>query len=109
MVSNLSAGSALCFFLAAHTFPTALRALWGRSASELDAHAAAALSSLPRLDANADPEHLATIDERESLGTLLKMTRCSDLGLQQIFFAEVDISGAASSESDGDTDHDTRR
>ncbi|KAF7791570.1 hypothetical protein EIP86_002586 [Pleurotus ostreatoroseus] len=97
--------SGLCFFLAAHTFPTALRALWGRSAREIDAETAAALdlcslSSLPRLDLSLD----VSVDpyEKESLGILLKMTRCGDLGLQQIFFAEVDISGAASESQESD-------
>lgn len=72
----------MCFILVAHKYPAAIRSTWGRMAEELSDEI------WDELDAPGD--------DTMGLSTMLKMTRCHDLGLSQIFFSGDD--GASESE-----------
>ncbi|RPD76987.1 hypothetical protein L226DRAFT_483228 [Lentinus tigrinus ALCF2SS1-7] len=83
--------SPVCFILASYNYPGAIRSTWGRMAEELD-------------DATWDlldgPGQSAPVDDM-GLGMLVKMTRCHDLGLGQLFFPDLDLdSDATCNESD---------
>ncbi|PCH43006.1 hypothetical protein WOLCODRAFT_47734, partial [Wolfiporia cocos MD-104 SS10] len=68
--------SPLCFIVAAYAYPGAagiIRAAWGHIAEEMDTAAWDALDTEP------------TRPDSAGLCSLLKMTRCSDLGLSEIF------------------------
>ncbi|OJT14262.1 hypothetical protein TRAPUB_9204 [Trametes pubescens] len=96
-LTNMFAGSPICFILAAYNYPGAIRSTWGRMAEELD-------------DATWDLLGAPTSSNDLGLGMLLKMTRCHDLGLAQLFFpdladstreeegAEAEVSGEEGSE-----------
>ena len=81
-------GSPVCFILASYNYPGAIRSTWGRMAEELD-DATWDLLDGPGQQAND-----------MGLGMLLKMTRCHDLGLGQLFFPEMemDSDGTANEE-----------
>ncbi|EKM52318.1 uncharacterized protein PHACADRAFT_211590 [Phanerochaete carnosa HHB-10118-sp] len=85
--------SALCFMLVAYRFPAAIRSTWGRMAEELSDETWDELDG-PLPGGAAD-----------SLGfsMMLKMTRCHDLGLSQLFGVEEDGEG---SEDIGEEDAD---
>ncbi|EIW56685.1 uncharacterized protein TRAVEDRAFT_73150 [Trametes versicolor FP-101664 SS1] len=68
--------SPVCFILAAYNYPGAIRSTWGRMAEELD-------------DATWDLLGTPTSSNDLGLGMLLKMTRCHDLGLAQLFFPDL--------------------
>ncbi|KAJ3554564.1 hypothetical protein NM688_g3044 [Phlebia brevispora] len=90
--------STLCFFLAAHQYPTAVRSMWGRMVEELDDETRAeldlnSLSSLPIIQDDSDSDGKSSLSL--GLGILFRMTRCSDLDLKQIFFSEQDLPDAA--------------
>ena len=69
----------MCFILASYNYPGAIRSTWGRMAEELD-DATWDLLDGPGQRAND-----------MGLGMLLKMTRCHDLGLGQLFFPELEF------------------
>ncbi|KAH9948079.1 hypothetical protein B0H21DRAFT_806180 [Amylocystis lapponica] len=71
--------SSLCFVLAAFNFPGAIRSTWGRMAEELDD------ATWDLLDGPGQQQNDV------GLGMLLKMTRCHDLGLAQLFFPDLDV------------------
>ncbi|OBZ74911.1 hypothetical protein A0H81_05322 [Grifola frondosa] len=81
--------SPVCFILAAYNYPGAIRSTWGRMAEELDDE------TWDLLDGPG------TQVEDMGLGMLLKMTRCHDLGLGQLFFPNLDL------DSDGSSDEET--
>lgn len=92
-------GSPVCFILAAYNYPGAIRSTWGRMAEELD-------------DATWDlldgPGQGAPVDDM-GLGMLVKMTRCHDLGLGQLFFPDLDLeSDATCHEADSESDESGR-
>ena len=101
MVPNHFVGSPVCFILAAYNYPGAIRSTWGRMAEELD-------------DATWDlldgPGQSAPVNDM-GLGMLVKMTRCHDLGLGQLFFPDLDLdSDATCHEIDSESEHgDGRR
>ncbi|KAI0632829.1 hypothetical protein C8Q77DRAFT_1059026, partial [Trametes polyzona] len=68
--------SPVCFILAAYNYPGAIRSTWGRMAEELDDATWDLLGAAPRAN-------------DLGLGMLLKMTRCHDLGLAQLFFPDL--------------------
>ena len=70
----------MCFVLAAFNYPGAIRAAWGRMAEELDAETWDLL----------DGPGTAAVQNDRGLGMLLKMTRCADLGLGEMFFPDDD-------------------
>ena len=74
-------GSPVCFILAAYNYPGAIRSTWGRMADELDD------ATWDLLDGPGQRAHDA------GLGMLLKMTRCHDLGLAQLFFPDLAVDG----------------
>lgn len=84
--------SALCFMLVAHRYPAVLRGCWGRVGDEL------ADATWDELDA---PLPRSAADEGLGFSMVLKMTRCHDLGLGQLFGVDDDGEGA-----DGDEDED---
>ncbi|RDX43638.1 hypothetical protein OH76DRAFT_1360976 [Lentinus brumalis] len=91
--------SPVCFILAAYNYPGAIRSTWGRMAEELD-------------DATWDlldgPGQGAPVDDM-GLGMLVKMTRCHDLGLGQLFFPDLDLeSDATCHEADSESDESGR-
>ena len=74
-------GSALCFILVAYRYPAAIRSTWGRMAEELS-------------DAvwdELDGPGLSDKPDNMGLSMMLKMTRCHDLGLGQLFFPDLDM------------------
>ncbi|KAI1782927.1 hypothetical protein LXA43DRAFT_1048934 [Ganoderma leucocontextum] len=71
--------SPVCFILASYNYPGAIRSTWGRMAEELD-DATWDLLDSPGQRAND-----------MGLGMLLKMTRCHDLGLGQLFFPDLEF------------------
>lgn len=73
-------GSPMCFVLAAFNYPGAIRSAWGRMAEELDAEAWDLL----------DGPGTSAVQNDRGLGMLLKMTRCADLGLGEMFFPDED-------------------
>ncbi|KAI0351652.1 hypothetical protein OH77DRAFT_1410795 [Trametes cingulata] len=77
--------SPVCFILAAYNYPGAIRSTWGRMAEELDDATWDLLGAPPRA-------------QDLGLGMLLKMTRCHDLGLGQLFFPELALEGEEGSE-----------
>ncbi|KAI0830105.1 hypothetical protein BC628DRAFT_1356443 [Trametes gibbosa] len=82
--------SPVCFILAAYNYPGAIRSTWGRMAEELDDATWDLLGAAPRAN-------------DQGLGMLLKMTRCHDLGLAQIFFPDLaDGAGEYVDYGDGD-------
>lgn len=76
LTHHSSTGSPVCFILAAYNYPGAIRSTWGRMAEELD-------------DATWDLLGTPTSSNDLGLGMLLKMTRCHDLGLAQLFFPDL--------------------
>ncbi|KAI0696404.1 hypothetical protein C8T65DRAFT_663849 [Cerioporus squamosus] len=91
--------SPVCFILAAYNYPGAIRSTWGRMAEELD-------------DATWDlldgPGQSAPVNDM-GLGMLVKMTRCHDLGLGQLFFPDLDLeSDATCHEPDSESDENER-
>ncbi|KAI0632833.1 hypothetical protein C8Q77DRAFT_848994 [Trametes polyzona] len=81
--------SPVCFILAAYNYPGAIRSTWGRMAEELDDATWDLLGAAPRAN-------------DLGLGMLLKMTRCHDLGLAQLFFPDLGLleeSGEGSEET----------
>ena len=79
LTSHVCLGSPVCFILASYNYPGAIRSTWGRMAEELD-DATWDLLDGPGQRAND-----------MGLGMLLKMTRCHDLGLGQLFFPELEF------------------
>lgn len=99
------AGSPVCFILAAYNYPGAIRSTWGRMAEELDDATWDLLGAAPRAN-------------DQGLGMLLKMTRCHDLGLAQIFFPDLadgeaeageyeDYGGGVEAEGSGEGSEET--
>ncbi|EJF59238.1 hypothetical protein DICSQDRAFT_109054 [Dichomitus squalens LYAD-421 SS1] len=84
--------SPVCFILASYNYPGAIRSTWGRMAEELD-DATWDLLDGPGQQAND-----------MGLGMLLKMTRCHDLGLGQLFFPELDMDSDGTAHEEGDED-----
>ncbi|KAI8972589.1 hypothetical protein BD414DRAFT_540230 [Trametes punicea] len=80
--------SPICFILASYNYPGAIRSTWGRMAEELDD------ATWDLLDAPHAPQPVQDL----GLGMLLKMTRCHDLGLGQLFFPELDLDADRSDE-----------
>lgn len=76
---HICLGSPVCFILASYNHPGAIRSTWGRMAEELD-DATWDLLDGPGQRAND-----------MGLGMLLKMTRCHDLGLGQLFFPDLEF------------------
>ncbi|EPS96237.1 hypothetical protein FOMPIDRAFT_1032530 [Fomitopsis schrenkii] len=72
--------SPMCFVLAAFNYPGAIRSAWGRMAEELDAETWDLL----------DGPGTSAVQNDRGLGILLKMTRCADLGLSEMFFPDED-------------------
>ena len=78
-------GSPLCFLLAGINFPHAIiYSTWGQMAEDL---------SDETWDALDHPDR--RIADDRGLGMLLKMTRCHDLGLGQLFFPGEDMDAEA--------------
>ncbi|TBU52557.1 hypothetical protein BD310DRAFT_940011 [Dichomitus squalens] len=84
--------SPVCFILASYNYPGAIRSTWGRMAEELD-DATWDLLDGPGQQAND-----------MGLGMLLKMTRCHDLGLGQLFFPELEMDSDGTAHEEGDED-----
>ncbi|KAI0789194.1 hypothetical protein C8Q75DRAFT_766936 [Abortiporus biennis] len=85
--------SPVCFILAAYNYPAAIRSTWGRMGEELSDEAWDAIeeSSMKYND--------------NGLGMLLKMTRCHDLGLGQLFFPGEEFSGETDNLREEKEDH----
>ena len=79
LIVHVNSGSPVCFILASYNYPGAIRSTWGRMAEELD-DATWDLLDGPGQRAND-----------MGLGMLLKMTRCHDLGLGQLFFPDLEF------------------
>lgn len=77
------AGSALCFILVAYRYPAAIRSTWGRMAEELS----------DEVWEELDGPGLSDKPDKMGLSMMLKMTRCHDLGLGQLFFPGEDMEG----------------
>ena len=91
LTSYVCLGSPVCFILASYNYPGAIRSTWGRMAEELD-DATWDLLDGPGQRAND-----------MGLGMLLKMTRCHDLGLGQLFFPEMELdSDGTANEEEGE-------
>ncbi|KZT69453.1 hypothetical protein DAEQUDRAFT_690988 [Daedalea quercina L-15889] len=73
--------SPMCFVLAAFNYPGTIRSAWGRTAEELDAETWDLL----------DGPGTSAVQNDRGLGMVLKMTRCADLGLAEMFFPEDDL------------------
>ncbi|KAH9837799.1 uncharacterized protein C8Q71DRAFT_808328 [Rhodofomes roseus] len=73
--------SPMCFVLAAFNYPGAIRSAWGRMAEELDAETWDLL----------DGPGTSAVQNDRGLGMLLKMTRCADLGLGEMFFPDEEL------------------
>ncbi|KAI0920448.1 hypothetical protein AcV5_010177 [Taiwanofungus camphoratus] len=71
--------SPVCFILAAYNYPGAICSTWGRLAEELNDETWDLLDGPGRRQDDV------------GLGMLLKMTRCHDLGLAQLFFPDLDV------------------
>ncbi|PIL26062.1 hypothetical protein GSI_11816 [Ganoderma sinense ZZ0214-1] len=80
--------SPVCFILASYNYPGAIRSTWGRMAEELD-DATWDLLDGPGQRAND-----------MGLGMLLKMTRCHDLGLGQLFFPDLEFDSDETANED---------
>ncbi|KIP09396.1 hypothetical protein PHLGIDRAFT_116347 [Phlebiopsis gigantea 11061_1 CR5-6] len=76
--------SALCFVLAAYRYPAAIRSTWGRMAEELS----------DEVWDELDGPGLGDRPDTMGLSMMLKMTRCHDLGLGQLFFPGQDMDDA---------------
>ena len=96
-------GSPVCFILASYNYPGAIRATFGRRAEDISDEV---------WDELEGPG--AGAEDRLGLGTMLKMTRCHDLGLAQLLFpgaewvdggededAQEDAESGSEWESDG--------
>ncbi|CDO70416.1 hypothetical protein BN946_scf184999.g57 [Trametes cinnabarina] len=88
--------SPICFILASYNYPGAIRSTWGRMAEELDD------ATWDLLGAPHTPQPVQDL----GLGMLLKMTRCHDLGLGQLFFPNLDLEAE---KSDGESSEETVR
>ena len=86
-------GSALCFILVAYRYPAAIRSTWGRMAEELSDETWEEL----------DCPGLGDKPDTMGLSMMLKMTRCHDLGLGQLFFPGEEIDDL--DEEQEDTPH----
>ena len=86
----------MCFVLAAFNYPGAIRAAWGRMAEELDAETWDLL----------DGPGTAAVQNDRGLGRLLKMTRCADLGLGEMFFPDDEDAQAFGDKQDGEEDEE---
>ena len=84
----------MCFVLAAFNYPGAIRAAWGRLAEELDAETWDLL----------DGPGTAAVQNDRGLGMLLKMTRCADLGLGEMFFPDDEDDLAPEDEGEGEAE-----
>ncbi|KAH9915337.1 uncharacterized protein B0H18DRAFT_1215581 [Fomitopsis serialis] len=73
--------SPMCFVLAAFNYPGVIRSAWGRMAEELDAETWDLL----------DGPGMSAVQNDRGLGMLLKMTRCTDLGLGEMFFPDEEL------------------
>ncbi|KAI0334144.1 hypothetical protein GY45DRAFT_1243126 [Cubamyces sp. BRFM 1775] len=91
--------SPVCFILAAYNYPGAIRSTWGRMAEELDD------ATWDLLDAPHGPNAVQDL----GLGMLLKMTRCHDLGLGQLFFPDLEVDRDDSDEGSGEGSEETVR
>ncbi|KAJ8472945.1 hypothetical protein ONZ51_g8185 [Trametes cubensis] len=91
--------SPVCFILAAYNYPGAIRSTWGRMAEELDD------ATWDLLDAPHGPNAVQDL----GLGMLLKMTRCHDLGLGQLFFPYLELDREGSDEGSGEGSEETVR
>ncbi|KAH9887079.1 hypothetical protein C8Q73DRAFT_714618 [Cubamyces lactineus] len=91
--------SPVCFILAAYNYPGAIRSTWGRMAEELDD------ATWDLLDAPHGPNAVQDL----GLGMLLKMTRCHDLGLGQLFFPDLELDRDGSDEGSGEGSEETVR
>ena len=97
LTSHVCLGSPVCFILASYNYPGAIRSTWGRMAEELD-DATWDLLDGPGQRAND-----------MGLGMLLKMTRCHDLGLGQLFFPDMEFdSDATCNEPDSEREEDMK-
>jgi hypothetical protein len=68
----------LCYLLVAHDYPGAIRSTFGRRAEDISDEVWEELNG-PGSGA----------DDKMGLGMLLKMTRCHDMGLEQLIFSSV--------------------
>ncbi|CCM00978.1 uncharacterized protein FIBRA_03026 [Fibroporia radiculosa] len=75
--------SPVCFIVASFNYPGAIRSTWGRGEEELDDETWDML----------DGPGAGAAKNDMGLGLLLKMTRCSDLGLGELFFPDEDMDG----------------
>ena len=91
-------GSALCYFLVAHNYPGAIRSTFGRRAEDISDEV------WDELDGPG-----AGAEDRMGFGMLLKMTRCHDMGLEQLILPGLNEPQTAQEESDesDDEDYDT--
>ncbi|KAI0742663.1 hypothetical protein C8Q80DRAFT_1273285 [Daedaleopsis nitida] len=86
--------SPICFILASYNYPGAIRSTWGRVAEELDD------ATWDLLDAPGQTNDMG-------LGMLLKMTRCHDLGLGQLFFPDMELeSDSTCNDTDSELEED---
>ncbi|KAI0791537.1 hypothetical protein BC629DRAFT_1287782 [Irpex lacteus] len=81
--------SALCYFLVAHNYPGAIRSTFGRRAEDIPDDA------WDELNGGGEGGGGGT-EDRMGLGMLLRMTRCHDMGLEQLI-----LPGLAEAVSDG--------
>lgn len=86
-------GSALCFILVAYQYPAAIRSTWGRMAEELS----------DEVWEELDRPGLSDKPDKMGLSMMLKMTRCHDLGLGQLFFPGEDMEGQMEENEHSDT------
>ncbi|KAI0089981.1 hypothetical protein BDY19DRAFT_888713 [Irpex rosettiformis] len=86
--------SALCYFLVAHNYPSAIRSTFGRRAEDISDEAWNELNGPG-----------AGAEDKMGLGMLLKMTRCHDMGLEQLILPGLRAADERS-ESDGYYDDD---
>ena len=76
--------------LVAYAYPAAIRSTWGRMADEL--------SDATWAELDVPPGHGDVL----GFGMFLKMSRCHDLGLAQLFFPDEDMDEEGDEESEGD-------
>ncbi|GJE88911.1 hypothetical protein PsYK624_049990 [Phanerochaete sordida] len=89
--------SALCFMLVAYRFPAAIRSTWGRTADALSD------ATWAELDAPLPPN---AADDGLGFSMALKMTRCPDLGLAQLFGVESGDEEGGDGEEEGESEDD---
>ncbi|KAI0076476.1 hypothetical protein K474DRAFT_1645008 [Panus rudis PR-1116 ss-1] len=86
--------SSICFILAAFNYPAAISSTFGRMAEDLTD------DTWELLDAKSGNGGVNDM----GLGMLLKMTRCHDLGLGQLFFPELELDSEPEEQLDDSED-----